>query len=481
MKKTLFLHLGQGKTGSTAIQHFLSSNDELLLSKGYHYIRTLRDKGGAHHPLAFMLFHKRYHTLPLRAGGRYVRQRDELLRAFSDEIAASVSPSIILSSEAFLHITPEPVYDLLDLFSRISPGIGVKGIVYIRSTTKRFLSQAAQTIKYSDTDTNDERLCGMGRRLADGLTEFKQGLDAFAARVGKKNLIFRKYGKSYFEGNTIFSDILGALGVEFTDEYNLPQRLINKSLESCETLYFKDVLNRLKLKTSEETIVEQLFEWEESNEARPFCFPMSIRSHIETEAAGYRRYMLENYLTPDFEEVLDEGKGLKQNTDFVLSHQRFLEMLDYVDSRIEGFRCDYMEAVLEALDSAYLYDLHLNEIGKQLKVLIEGKKCAFWGCGDIAEKLFEKFDLRFLEDALFCVVDADVGKHSSLFRGHEIAPLSKISANGIDTVITATVQYADEITREIRENFPNVRSVINLGALRGEIEVVDLNTISSRD
>ncbi|MCP4603013.1 MAG: hypothetical protein GY847_21270 [Proteobacteria bacterium] len=476
MKTTVYLHVGPTQTGSTAIQHFLSSNDELLLKKGYQYVKALRDEAGAHNPLVYVLFHMLYGFVGPRAGQKYVQERDSLLKAFFSEIATSVSPSIIISSEAILFSSPKLVHALLNTISRVPQEIDIKGIVYIRAIARQFISNVAHSIKLRNTDTDDERLCSAVNRMADHLLGFRQGLDVFADRVGKDNLIFRKYGESYFEGGTIFSDILSALGLELTDEFTLPQHLVNNSLKSCETLYFKDVLNRLRLTTSEGTIVENLFEWESANRGTPFQFPADLRSQNEAAAAAHRLHMLDNYLTSDFEEVLNEGEGLLQEHAFDLSHKIFVEMLDYMDSRIEGFKCEYMHAISHALDSAYFSGLLNNKIEERLKTFTEGRRCAFWRCPEDTAMLLEWLDFSFLQEALLCVVDADVGKHSSLFLGHRIAPVRMIGEKDVDTVIIASPDYATEtIIKEIRDNFPRVRSVVNLAKVVGNIEVTNLN------
>lgn len=48
MKKTLYIHAGTHKTGTTAIQKFLSANRDLLAKNGYLYPGT--DQG--HHDVA---------------------------------------------------------------------------------------------------------------------------------------------------------------------------------------------------------------------------------------------------------------------------------------------------------------------------------------------------------------------------------------------------------------------------------------------
>ncbi len=55
MEKTLYVHLGPAKTGTSAIQRFLSSNDKLLSDKDsshvVHPVTFLRERPGKGAPI----------------------------------------------------------------------------------------------------------------------------------------------------------------------------------------------------------------------------------------------------------------------------------------------------------------------------------------------------------------------------------------------------------------------------------------------
>src|SRR5208283_922891 len=123
MKKTLYIHLGPPKTGTSAIQYFLSSNDKLLSEKGSHYIKACRWDDGGHHPLAWIL-HYKYTNMYLNIlySTDYVARQDKLLSDLANEIDSISEESIILSSEVIPLIVDKAINDLLDYF----PGMSVK-------------------------------------------------------------------------------------------------------------------------------------------------------------------------------------------------------------------------------------------------------------------------------------------------------------------------------------------------------------------
>ena len=109
MKKILYIHVGPPKTGSTAIQHFLCSNDQLLSSKGVRYIKALRD------PLASILIYKYHGLYNVGDSKQYVDCQAELLKEFVDEISGISEGSIILSAGCLVNLGPEGVSEIVKL------------------------------------------------------------------------------------------------------------------------------------------------------------------------------------------------------------------------------------------------------------------------------------------------------------------------------------------------------------------------------
>lgn len=115
--KTLYLHIGFHKTGTTAIQSCLSENYDLFLKHGYHLPRIPSHVRGYHHNIAWEL--RRHPSFSSKVG-----KIDDLLRT----IQSVDTPRVIVSSEEFCKCNLEEITRL----GRILDAFDVKVIVYLR-------------------------------------------------------------------------------------------------------------------------------------------------------------------------------------------------------------------------------------------------------------------------------------------------------------------------------------------------------------
>lgn len=93
------LHVGMPKTGTTALQQFLTMNEERLSEQGVLYSRHLRlnDQRPNHHAFALAFLEKPPAHFHPRFGSRY--SADEYTQLLREEIASSRPHTVILSSE----------------------------------------------------------------------------------------------------------------------------------------------------------------------------------------------------------------------------------------------------------------------------------------------------------------------------------------------------------------------------------------------
>lgn len=479
MGKTVFIHLGTAKTGTTAIQRFLSSNDQLLTEKGFHYIRTLRCEDGpanlgSHNALAWILYHKHFNKYLNTFSIPFVARQDEFLATLSDEISSHSEHSIIISSEIFPMLNDKAIDELLALFA----GRTVKVILYIRNLHSLSVSLASQVIKNQDSRASDERMSNVyTNHLHYFYSCYLESLSILAKKIGNENMIFRKYGVEYFAYGNIYADIMDAIGLTLTGDYIIPDKLQNESLKYCETIYFKDLLNRITLNTPQHILVDMLLAWERSHDGTEFVLPKYTALQIAEDIQIVNKELLSKYLDETYIDLINKPMPDINEVEYKLPYCDFINILDYLDSGIANFKDDFMKALTESLDRTYDYELKRREFEDTFVRLIHGKKAvALWGCGDIADKLFKKH--KFLRDGLFYVIDKNPGKQGSFFWGHEILPISTIADKYIDTVIIISTTYADEICKEITDQYPGVRYIIKLTDLQIEpgIECIDLKS-----
>lgn len=121
----LFLHIGMPKTGTTAIQHFLTGNRAKLATQGILYPvgGTVR---AAHHILGAAVFPKR--AAPLEGVPREVAL-EQATAAILAEIEASKPKRIVLSTEYLWgHLAPAKIAKLLEPFR----GLNIHVVPYLR-------------------------------------------------------------------------------------------------------------------------------------------------------------------------------------------------------------------------------------------------------------------------------------------------------------------------------------------------------------
>jgi hypothetical protein len=293
-------------------------------------------------------------------------------------------------------------------------------------------------------------------------------LDLWVNKIGKENIIFKKYGVKYFKSGNIYADFLDALGLHCTDDLIIPSKMENESLVYCETVYFKDLLNRISLGTPQNIAVEQLLIWEKLNKGTKFSLPKNISNKVYQDVERIHKYLLENYLDESFTELLNKKNITDEGSEYKLSYFDFTNLLDFMDSKISGFKIDFHGSLMSALDRTYEYQIKIRQFEDTLKSFIkETNYVAVWGCGDVADRLFRNHS--FLKDAKFCVVDKNSEKQGTIFWEHEVLSPIAIAEKGIDTVIITSVVYADDICNEIKSKYQNVKKIIKVSGLHTKI------------
>ncbi len=233
--KTLYLHIGTPKTGTSALQSFLLSNSELLESRGacyrqmpWEYPRDASQRRNGH-----FLIGRVYDG----SGNSDQEARNERIEEGMKTVMEwfRTCDTVILSDESLWNALFRKNHRGLLLYLRkfcTVNGISLKIIVYLRRQDEYVISWWKQKIQ-------------SGSRLAEWeifmehLPYQKLNLDYYAHLcdiadiVGKENVIVRRYEKGRWKEKheTIFSDFLGAIGMKDTDGYRVVQEYVNTSLE----------------------------------------------------------------------------------------------------------------------------------------------------------------------------------------------------------------------------------------------------------
>lgn len=237
--KTLYIHIGTPKTGSSAIQSFLWQNKETLEKNGYCYP-----------DLSF-----RYDFVSKHRNGYFLRAEDlgnkgsgfeegmEIIRLSFEKYS-----NVILSDEGIWYEGTKWHKKLLKIMQK--RGYQVKLIVYLRRQDEYLISRWNQYVKTAASKYKD-----IEKDLNEWETFLQKGLKDFTMNYGdnlkrleeiyeRKNICVRRYDRKYFPDNSICSDFLQSIGLRRTEEYTETQMLVNPSL-SQNTAEIQRVLNTL--------------------------------------------------------------------------------------------------------------------------------------------------------------------------------------------------------------------------------------------
>lgn len=227
----LFLHIGAGKTGTTAIQEFCLLNRNRLKSHGIKFPK-LGLWGESHHLLG-------------HAWGVGWMPQDMMEKLIPSDIWHQAKrdydkfgKDYLISSEtlttAFVQ-KPESMQEIKQIFK----GVPIKVIFYMRRQDLHLESVYNQRIK---TALTHEKL---------DLTRFPAfyNVHKFLTKVsevfGRENIILRPYEKEQFENQNIFDDFLvNGLGIHDTKGFKHPNKQSNPRL-SINALEFLRVANAI--------------------------------------------------------------------------------------------------------------------------------------------------------------------------------------------------------------------------------------------
>ena len=225
--KTLFVHIGQMKTGTSALQHFMQGNRAVLNQQGFDYPTFT---------------HKYTNVGPSRNGHFLLDialpEDDETLarkRAAAAtcwaclEEAFACYDNVVVSEE---HLWHDPRVDGLAAFQELQRRCderdwALRLVVYLRRQDLFIASMRGQQVKegYPHQQRPNAQAWEEWVQAPEGIVlDYHAHLERIAAIVGRGSLCVRVYDRAQLErdGGSLYSDFLGCLGLQMTDAYQLP-------------------------------------------------------------------------------------------------------------------------------------------------------------------------------------------------------------------------------------------------------------------
>lgn len=225
MLKRLYIHIGTGKTGTSAIQEFLDANNQLLEKKSdIKYADTFKQDHN-HHGLCTNFNRS-------SDGKTEIFKRLEKLK---HEIKNSACNNFIVSSEYFPGVTPEEIENVY--LKSLSKEVELHIIVYLRRQDEYIESWYAQLVKTEDyridLDTLTKEL------FTKGLLDYYNMIHKWSSHIGSDNIHVKIYEKEQFVQGNIFNDFMSIFNINDITELTLPTKKVNPSLTPDQILIIK--------------------------------------------------------------------------------------------------------------------------------------------------------------------------------------------------------------------------------------------------
>jgi glycosyltransferase involved in cell wall biosynthesis len=226
--KSLYLHIGHHKTGSSSIQHFLSVNRDALLETGVRY----PDMGPAwaHHELASVCLNNKSspQAFPVRSQERFGSREEwaEHVGRLRDDWLMCPEERIILSSEQFKNNNPFELRGFLD-------GFDVKVIVFLRRQDEKLESGFNQRLKSGNISQADYE--GF---LKAGAKNYFTDLLLWEEAFGEGNILVQPFEKQSLEGG-LERKFLSLAGIGWDDGLHVPQPVNSRLSRDCTAFLIK--------------------------------------------------------------------------------------------------------------------------------------------------------------------------------------------------------------------------------------------------
>ena len=209
MTKTVYLHIGHFKTGTTALQVFFRRNPALFAQEGLLYPDIL-ELNAKHSALAYSLY---------RAAGVETLLHDynlpdspeDLWEGMLDHIRAATQPAALISSEEFMRLGAHPAAEsrLRDIIAN-AQGIDFRVIAYLRAPRGHTRSWYNQLVKMRLPvgDFNTTLRSGMESVHLD----YTAALRPWVSIFGADRVTLRPFEERLRAGSALYDDFLAAIG-----------------------------------------------------------------------------------------------------------------------------------------------------------------------------------------------------------------------------------------------------------------------------
>ncbi|CAH1208424.1 hypothetical protein PAECIP111891_03217 [Paenibacillus allorhizoplanae] len=235
--KTIYIHIGLSKTGTTSLQNFLTVNHSRLLNHNIFYPIDTQKK--------YIQWNQHVGLVPSLTKEKLIFFSDdenyvngEALEEFLDDIGKIEQDNILISSEFFLRLYKDDSIKLLQTSLR---NYNTKIILYVRRQDEYYISTRSERAKVGFPNRISVTNCISDTCLNDSVflevANYYKLINRWSKAFGKENMIVRVFEKEKLYKNDLFSDFLNIFGIEMNNTFEITKNLNETlSLEKVQLL-----------------------------------------------------------------------------------------------------------------------------------------------------------------------------------------------------------------------------------------------------
>lgn len=226
--KTLYVHIGTPKTGTTSIQAWMEKNRGALSRKGFYYPKSFRDYD-------YVNPRRNGHFLIGNPKNGSVSEEDttilydglKYVTAFFNEY-----DNIILSDESILKASYSYRADLWDILleNASQNNYTVKVIVYLRRQDLYLASRYNQLVKKGEISSNFPDFVHMLQTSPVDILDYEKQIRRLASYFSGDNLIVKRFSRDAFYQGDLIADFLQIIGATYDEDFAVPAADSNVSL-----------------------------------------------------------------------------------------------------------------------------------------------------------------------------------------------------------------------------------------------------------
>jgi hypothetical protein len=212
MKKTIYLHIGSPKTGTTSIQKFIHDHAKELATHEFFV------PPGLHAELPLSLLDEQHRKLKLRWPPYWPvidKPCEQVWHEVVQQFVTSGCSKCIISAENFSELVDFLNPDGSDPYGarlrQFLSGFEIRVIVYLRPVSEHVQSMYKERIKTDAEIRSCENLLCSWQKSRRSYFYPSRYLDYYTGLFGKDNIQIRKYSRSAFPGGDIVPDFLNAI------------------------------------------------------------------------------------------------------------------------------------------------------------------------------------------------------------------------------------------------------------------------------